>query len=231
VHVPEDQGVHEVVGDWPGTWRRFRPALAPGDGPTLRTGHDTDGVVVLGSAASVHDGAGWIADLARWLEPLLDGRRPIPVLAICFGHQIVAHVAGGQVGWVHPDRRKIVGVDSVRMHDSRILEGETTLRAVFSHREEVQRAPDGYRIVAGRTERSLDGLEHAELPVFTCQFHPEARDEFARRAGIAPGDVDARVVADTRRLLAAFRSTVLREKARTEERGSGGEPPHRGRQS
>ncbi len=210
VRQPEDQGVREVLGDWPGSWRRFRPALAPGAGPTPRTGHDTDGVVVLGSAASVHDPAGWIDDLARWLEPLLDGRRRIPVIGICFGHQLVTHIAGGDVGWIDPGRHKIVGVDSVRMHDSRLVPGDVTLRAVFSHREEVKCVPAGYRTVAARTPHSIDGLEHVDLPVFSYQFHPEARDEFARRAGIDPKDIDARVVADTRRLLAAFRATVLR---------------------
>lgn len=211
---PEDQGVGEVLGDWPGAWRRFRPALETGDGPIPTTGHDTDGVVILGSAASVHDPAAWIGDLARWLEPLLDGRRRVPVLGICFGHQLVSHVAGGEVGWVRADRQKIVGVDSVRVHDSRLVDGEATLRTVFSHREEVKRAPSGYRTVAGRTPQAIDGLEHGDLPVFTYQFHPEARDEFARRAGIDPREIDDRLVDDTRRLLAAFRATVVREAVR-----------------
>lgn len=210
LHGSEDQGVSEVLGDWPGPSRLFRPALRPGDGPSERTGYDTDGVVVLGSAASVHDVAPWIDDLAGWLAPLLDGRRPLPVLGVCFGHQLVTHVAGGEVSWVRPDRSKIVGVDSVAVRGSRLVDGATTLRAVFSHREHVRGATKDYRVVAARSPGALDGLEHADLPVFTYQFHPEARDEFAVRAGIDPREIDARVIDDTRRLLAAFRATVAR---------------------
>jgi len=210
LRCPEDQGVAEVLGDWPGASRLFRPALRPGDGPTPRTGYDTDGVVVLGSAASVHDPAAWIDDLASWLAPLLDGRRPLPVLGVCFGHQLVSHVAGGEVGWVTPDRRKVVGVHSVEVRASRLVDGATTLRVVFSHREAVHVAAQGYRVVAARTPGALDGLEHADLPVFTYQFHPEARGEFAVRAGIDPREIDAPLIDGTRRWLAAFRAIVVR---------------------
>jgi hypothetical protein len=55
----------------------------------------------------------------------------------------------------------------------------------------------------------FDGLEHDTLPVFTFQFHPEARDEFVRRRGLDPHAVDARLVADSDRLLDAFRRLVL----------------------
>jgi len=96
----EDQGVSEVVRGWEGSHRLFRPALRPGDGPGPETGHATDGVVLLGSAASVYDDHAWLASLAAWLRPLLEGRSAIPVLAVCFGHQLVAHLAGGRVGFV-----------------------------------------------------------------------------------------------------------------------------------
>ena len=205
---PEDQGVAEVLGDWPGESRVFRPALAPGEGPGSDTGYDTDGVVVLGSAASVHDTSPWIGELAAWLAPLLDGRRTVPVLGVCFGHQLVAHVAGGAVDWVRPDRGKTIGVDAVEVQGSRLVELTSPLRAVFSHREEVRVAPPGYRTVAWRKPGVLDGLEHVRLPVFTFQFHPEARDQFAVRAGIDPQEIDARVIDGTRRLLSAFRDAV-----------------------
>jgi GMP synthase-like glutamine amidotransferase len=207
--LPEDQGVSEVLGDWAGESRIFQPALRPGDGPTPRTGYGTDGIVVLGSAASVHDDRPWIEDLASWLAPVLDGRRSIPVLGVCFGHQLIAHVAGGTVDWVKPDRAKTLGVDEVTVRGSRLVE-EKSLRATFSHREEVSVAPPSYRNVMWREAGVLDGIEHESLPIFSYQFHPEARDEFAVRAGIDPREIDERVIADTRRLLSGFRALVTR---------------------
>ena len=226
----EGQGVREAIGDWPGTSRVFEPALRPGDGPSPRTGHDTDAVIVLGSAASVHDAAPWIDDLGAWLVPLVDGSRPLPLLAVCFGHQLVAHVAGGAVGWVHPDRSKIVGVDSVGFRGSRLIEDDACLRVVFSHREEVTTAGRGFGVVAARTPGRLDGLEHAELPAFTFQFHPEARDEFAGRAGIEPREIDSRLVRDSSRLLAAFRATATRRalEGRADGEPADDPPAHRG---
>jgi GMP synthase-like glutamine amidotransferase len=70
--------------------------------------------------------------------------------------------------------------------------------------------PPRYRITAARDGVPVDGLEHEELPIFSFQFHPEAREEFASRSGIDPALIDERVRSDSRRLLAAFRQRALR---------------------
>ena len=209
LRYPEDQGVSEVLGDWPGESRVFRPALSPGDGPTPATGYATDGVVVMGSRASVHDDDPWLGELTAWLAPIVHGGRPLPLLGICFGHQLVAAIAGGDVAWIHSDRRKIVGVERSQLDGSRLVVGPRSLRVVVSHREEVKRVPQGYRIVARRGVIEVDGMEHAQRPTFSFQFHPEAREAFARHAGIDPTRIDAGVRADSQLLLGAFRRLVL----------------------
>ena len=75
---------------------------------------------------------------------------------------------------------------------------------VVSHREEVKACPAGYRTVARRPGVPVDGLEHEQLPVFSFQFHPEAREEFAQYAGIAVARIDERLKRDNGRLLQAF---------------------------
>jgi GMP synthase-like glutamine amidotransferase len=205
----EDEGAARVVGDWPGTTTLLRPALVPGDGPRPHDPVAADGVVVLGSAASVHDPLPWLADLAAWLEPLVTGSAGVPVLGICFGHQLVAHLAGGEVVYAHPDRRKTKGVEETVLEGGRLLPGRHVLRVVVSHREVVSALPSGFRVTASRPGVPVDGLEHVSLPVFGVQFHPEARREFAARRGFDPELVDDRVHADGERLLAAFRRLVL----------------------
>lgn len=209
VNEPEDQCVEQVLKDWPGESRVFRPVLSPGDGPAPGAGYDTDGVVVLGSGASVHDGFSWIEELSAWLSPLLDGSRRVPVLGICFGHQLVAHMNGAQIGDLRPDGKKEVGSAESLVEGGRLLPGPHRLRVVISHRETVKTLPEGYRVVARRPGVPLDGLEHRELPVTTFQFHPEARDEFVVRRGLDPGIIDRKLVEDSNRLLAAFRASVL----------------------
>jgi GMP synthase-like glutamine amidotransferase len=211
IHEAEDQCVQQVLDGWPGVSRVFHPSLRPGDGPSPDAGYEIDGAVVLGSSASVHDDLPWLRGLSAWLGPLLDGSRRIPVMGICFGHQLVAHLAGGKVGFLRQDHRKLLGAEETRFEGSRLLPGTHRLRVLVSHREVVDVLPAGYRVVARRREVAADAFEHEELPVYGVQFHPEARDEFAGRRGLDPSIIDARLVADSDRVLAAFRDHVLRD--------------------
>ncbi len=208
VNYPETQGVGEVLEGWPGRSRLFEPARN-GDGPAPRDGYGASGVVLMGSVASVHDSLPWMRQLASWLDPILEGKVDCSLLGICFGHQLIAHRSGGRVGFLHPDRRKRTGVETSELEGGRLIRGRRSLSVVVSHREEVQAPPPGYRVVARRESVACDGMEHERLPIFSFQFHPEAREEFAGRAGICPESIDERVREDSRRLLGAFRQHVL----------------------
>ncbi len=209
VHDPEHQGVGEILDGWPGEARIFRPGLNPGDLPPDDAGQAA-GVVVLGSATSVHDPFPWVARLGAWLGPWLRGERRTPVLGICFGHQLIAHAAGGRVDCLDSARTKRVGIETTDLRDGRLLGGHDELRVVVSHREHVVGIPRAFRVTATRDGVPVDGLEHERLPIFSFQFHPEAREEFAGRSGFDPALIDDRVRADSRRLLAAFRHRALR---------------------
>jgi GMP synthase-like glutamine amidotransferase len=206
---PEDEGVAETVGDWPGEVRVLEPSLAPGDGPAPGDGYDADGIVLLGSRASANDDVPWLRDLGAWLAPVLRGEKEMPLLGICFGHQLVARLAGGSVGFVHEDRHSELGVRETLLDGSRLLPETRRMRVVASHSEEVKDLPPGYRVVARRPPVAADGLEHESLPVFTVQFHPEARQGFLTRRGADASGLDSVAIEDNARLLAAFRRLVL----------------------
>lgn len=208
VSVPETEGVKEIVGDWPGEYRLFQPALIPGDGPAPGDGHETDGVIVMGSGSSVYDDSPWIASLSEWLRPLVAGDLSLPLLGICFGHQLVAHLAGAAVGFLSPGHEKQVGIETSTLDGGSLRPGLHEMPVVVSHREVVSECPNGYRVVAKRPSTAIDGLEHSRGSVFTFQFHPEARGEFAVRAGIDPSRIDEQLRRENRRLLAAFRDRV-----------------------
>jgi GMP synthase-like glutamine amidotransferase len=207
---PEMQGVGEILDGWPGRHRLFRPALIPGDGPGPGAGYDTSGVVLMGSAASVHEPLAWLDRLGAWLLPVIEGDVRVPLLGICFGHQLIAHLAGGEVGFLDDEGRgKLLGVERTRLNGSRLVPQRDALEVVVSHREEVKRLPSGYRAIASRRKVEFDGIEHVELPVFGFQFHPEAREEFAGHAGIDPAAITAAVRQDSKALLGGFRRVVL----------------------
>src|SRR5690606_15199076 len=103
----------------------------------------------------------------------------VPTLGLCFGHQLLAHLFGGEVGFVSPDQRKLEGLRRVRVDKSGPFpydEGEL----VVSHRETVTRVPPGFAIFASSQEIPTDGLAHTALPIWTFQSHPEATSDFLR---------------------------------------------------
>jgi GMP synthase-like glutamine amidotransferase len=208
IAFPEDEGVREVVGDWAGEVKVLQPGLRPGDGPTLGDGYDWAGVVLMGSRASVYDDLPWLPPLLRWLDPILEGSAPIPLLGICFGQQIIAHRRGSKIGFVHQDRKQELGVQETVLEGSRLVPDLDRMRVVVSHNEEVKDVPAGYRVVAARPGIPIDGIEHERLPIFAYQFHPEARREFLSERKVDLAGLDEDAVAKMNRLLAAFRKVA-----------------------
>jgi GMP synthase-like glutamine amidotransferase len=205
IAFPEDEGIREVVGDWAGEVKVLQPGLEPGDGPAPGDGYEAAGVVLMGSRASVHDDLPWLESLGRWLDPILEGKVEVPLLGICFGHQMIAHRRGARVGFVHEDRKHELGLQDTVLDRSRLVPDLERMRVVVSHNEEVKDLPSGYHVVATRGPVRLDGIEHDRLPVFSFQFHPEARREFLTERKVDLTGLDEIAVAKMNRLLAAFR--------------------------
>lgn len=201
---PETEGVAVLVGLWPGASTVWTPVLDPASAPAGRDVRAFDAVVLLGSRASVHDPDPWRAAVDERLAPVVAGDVPRPFLGVCYGHQWLVHLAGGSVAPARPDGAKIVGIEETEIVGGRLLERGRRLRVVASHREAVTAVPDGFRTIARRASCAVDGVEHEARPLFGVQFHPEARGDFARAAGIAAAAIDERVRADAVDLIAAF---------------------------
>jgi len=201
-------GIARISEAWQGEVKLLRPALQ-GDGPRADTGYDVSAVVVLGSRASVHDDLPWERELSAWLRPILSGQVRAPLLGICFGHQLIAHAAGGRVGFVRSDQSKLVGTADSSLQ-CRLLP-PTTLRVVISHCEEVKDLPAGFHACSERDGVLYDGIEHDQLPIVSFQFHPEAGEEFLRRRGVQVDASEAEVIrSDSVSLLRAFAAMARR---------------------
>ncbi len=135
------------------------------------------GVVVTGSHAMVTDRAPWSETTAAWLAELV--ARDVPVLGICYGHQLLAHALGGEV-WPHP-----VGLEAGTIRVEPTAEAATDpllghLTAPFAaqsaHRQSVRVLPPGATVLA----RNAFEPHHA-YRVGACawgvQFHPEFTPE------------------------------------------------------
>ena len=58
--------------------------------------HDCDAYLITGCKLSVYDDFLWIRELADFVARAIEAKKKI--LGICFGHQLIAHFFGGEVG-------------------------------------------------------------------------------------------------------------------------------------
>jgi len=80
-------------------------------GEALPSVDTISGVIITGSPAMVTDKAAWMQRLVIWIPQVLE--RNIPLLGICFGHQLLAEAMGGHADY-HPKGREI-GTVSIQL--------------------------------------------------------------------------------------------------------------------
>lgn len=128
-------------------------------------------VVVTGSPAMVSHRAAWSERTADWLaEAHAAGTA---MLGVCFGHQLLAHALGGQVG-PNPNGRRMGRVPvSVIDRDDALLGGMgSTLSVHVSHVEAVLEPPSSARVIATAEHDPFHGLYFGRRS-WGVQFHPE----------------------------------------------------------
>ena len=97
----------------------------------------------------------------------------IPVLGICYGHQLIARQLGGEVS--RGGRGEYGRATLTREHaPSQLLDGMPESFAVWmSHFDHVSRMPDGFTACASTPDAPVAVMEDAVRKVWSVQFHPE----------------------------------------------------------
>ncbi|MFC7410435.1 glutamine amidotransferase [Hydrogenophaga atypica] len=162
----------------------------PRAGQALPAQADIAGVVVTGSHSMVSDREPWSEAAAAWLRDAVAAE--VPVLGICYGHQLLAHALGGKVGY-HPQGIEL-GTVPVSLHDAAqddpLFAGlPTQFDAQAAHRQSVRRLPDGATLLAGNDFEPHHAFRFGSR-AWGVQFHPEF-GEAATRAYLATLNDDA----------------------------------------
>jgi GMP synthase (glutamine-hydrolysing) len=152
------------------------------EGDELPAPHAVGGVVVTGSAAMVSDGDEWAETTAAWLRNAIGAG--VPILGVCYGHQLLAHALGGRVG-PNPRGREI-GTIEVSLTDAAAADPlfgglPARLDVQATHMESVLELPPGAALLASSALDPHHAFRIPGRPAWGLQFHPEFSAAATRR--------------------------------------------------
>ena len=96
----------------------------------------------------------------------------VPVLGLCYGHQLIAHLSGGKV---KQGSKREYGITYVTITKPvGVLEGLNGKEKVWmSHGDTVQKLADDYKTLAYSENCPVAAFRHKEKPIYGLQWHPE----------------------------------------------------------
>lgn len=142
--------------------------VLPSDTPAEQIQKDKSirGIILSGGARSVYE-----SNPPKFDKGVLE--LGLPVLGICYGHQLIAHVSGGKVV---SGKSGEYGLTELNLtpHPSPLTQSLPKHSQVWmNHRDVVVKLPPGFQTLA-RTKHSIHAAyANDKLKIFCVQFHPE----------------------------------------------------------
>jgi len=128
-----------------------------------------DGVVLSGSPDMMSEEK-TRAKFKRESEAILESK--VPVLGVCFGHQMMARAFGAEV--VKDGKHVLEMVETKVLAQDPLFEGLPRSVMLLESRHEVVRSlPEGLRLLARSATSEIASMKHGKRPLYGVQFHPE----------------------------------------------------------
>lgn len=125
---------------------------------------DAWGVIISGGPNSVGD------NMVPYDPALFD--LDIPVLGLCYGHQLMAHYLGGTVTPAHNREYGVATLE--KLSESPLLKGLAAQEQVWmSHWDSVTEVPAGFEIIGSTDGCPVVVMANEEKRQYGLQFHPE----------------------------------------------------------
>ena len=129
-----------------------------------------DSIILSGGPSSVNTMKKNTA--IKILELEKDKKIDKPILGICLGHQLIAHVFGGQVEKGLRAEYGLTKISIIKEH--KIFEGvPRQINAWSSHFDQVTKLPKEFETLARSENCQKEALAHLTRPIIGLQFHPE----------------------------------------------------------
>ncbi|MBM3307219.1 MAG: gamma-glutamyl-gamma-aminobutyrate hydrolase family protein [Candidatus Eisenbacteria bacterium] len=127
-----------------------------------------DALVLSGSERSVTARLPWMEEEGALLVEAV--ARRLPVLAVCFGHQLLGRAFGAEV--VREAKR--IGLYHIELVGGDPLFAGLGHRALVpeQHGDQLERVPHGFDLIATSDYCGVQAIRRAGLPVYGVQFHP-----------------------------------------------------------
>ncbi|XVH30218.1 type 1 glutamine amidotransferase [Haloferacaceae archaeon DSL9] len=136
-------------------------------GGELPSGYDYDGLIITGSRSSVYWDEPWISPLIDYVAEAAD--RGLPILGVCYGHQVLAEALGGRVAGM--DSFELGYTEVEHFDNDELFSGIDERFTVFtSHGDAVVDLPPGAELLA-RNEYGVHAFRDGRC--WGVQFHPE----------------------------------------------------------